>query len=200
MSLHLGKMAPIKPEVPNPAPSTANEGEKEQPRWAEHVARTTIALAVLAAVTSGQNAGEFSTTILAQGEETDAWNYYQAKSIKLQMAEHQAELLSVLAQSDPKLTPVVAAMRDHHAAEAAKYETEAKERAASARQKANEKETHLKRSNSLAHAFIALQAGVILSTLATSRKNVRFWILAIVCGVLGLFLTANAYLAWLPKL
>src|SRR3954470_17755419 len=70
-------------------------------QWTDHAARTTAVLAVLAAVSSGQYANQFSRTILAQAEASDSWSYYQAKSIKRHLVQAQAELLTAMAVTAP---------------------------------------------------------------------------------------------------
>jgi Domain of unknown function (DUF4337) len=206
--LHLGNMKPVKPdEMPgskrdvNSGTDVTKQAEAEDKTWwADHVARTTVALAVMAALASGQNAGEFSSTILAQGEENDAWAYYQAKSMKSQMASNQAESLRFVAAEVPTLAASALPLAAEHEAAHVRYEKEAQERLADAKKQQGEKSLHLDRSNSLAHGFIALQAGVILATLSTNKKKMSFWILAIVLGVAGLLLFGNAYLRLLPKI
>jgi hypothetical protein len=195
-------MKPLKPdEIGKPAEGgkslAPNDGEPP-PKWAEHVARTTVALAVLAAVASGQNAGEFSATILAQGEENDAWAYYQAKSMKGTMELNQAEVLRLMADSDPKVADKALALAKTHDEWRERYEREAKLRYDEGKKAQGTKGIHMGRSNGLAHSFIALQAGVILCTLATSRRNRRFWLVALAFGIAGLLLAGNAYLRLVP--
>src|SRR3982751_2594985 len=82
------------------AHASTSVGEAAQRRhWVDHAARTTAVLAVLAAVSSGQYANQFSRTILAQAEASDQWSYYQAKSIKRHLIGAQAELAAALAQT-----------------------------------------------------------------------------------------------------
>src|SRR5437870_12852006 len=66
-------------------------------QWIDHAARTTAVLAVLAAVSSGQYANQFSRTILAQAAASDSCSYYQAKSIKRHLVQAQAELPTAMA-------------------------------------------------------------------------------------------------------
>src|SRR3954470_9450363 len=80
----------------HPATSIGEAAHKRH--WLDHAARTTAVLAVLAAVSSGQYASQFSQTILAQAEASDQWSYYQAKSIKRHLVGAQAELAAALAQ------------------------------------------------------------------------------------------------------
>src|SRR5437016_14380984 len=84
-----------------PAPSSIGEAAAKR-HWIDHAARTTAVLAVLAAVSSGQYANQFSRTILAQAEASDQWSYFQAKSIKRHIVTGQVELLKALATTAPQ--------------------------------------------------------------------------------------------------
>src|SRR5438876_10523708 len=85
--------------APHPPTSFGEAAAKRH--WLDHAARTTAVLAVVAAVSSGQYANQFSRTILAQAEASDSWSYYQAKSIKRHIVEGQIALLTAMALTDP---------------------------------------------------------------------------------------------------
>src|SRR5260370_41506470 len=96
MSMPEGKQAA-------PAHQATSIGEAAHRRhWVDHAARTTAVLAVLAAVSSGQYANQFSRTILAQAEASDQWRYYQAKSIKRHLVNAQDQLPKALATTAPQ--------------------------------------------------------------------------------------------------
>src|SRR5947209_18875450 len=84
-----------------PHPTTSIGDAAAKRHWVDHAARTTAVLAVLAAVSSGQYANQFSRTILAQAEASDRWSYYQAKSIKRHVVEGQISLLTAMALTRP---------------------------------------------------------------------------------------------------
>src|SRR3954463_2976562 len=79
--------------------------------WVDHAARTTAVLAVLAAVSSGQYANQFSRTILAQAEASDQWSYYQAKSIKRYLVAGQVDLLKAMAVTSPSAATELKALQ-----------------------------------------------------------------------------------------
>ena len=69
--------------------------ETKQDRWMTWVALTTAVMAVLAAITT-LYMGKFSSrAILLQGQETNQWSYYQAKSIKSYLYEIQTEFMEM---------------------------------------------------------------------------------------------------------
>lgn len=173
-----------------PAQSAA---EKRQ-AWIDHVARTTAVLAVLAALSSGQYAGKFSSTILAQAEASDQWSYYQAKSIKKHLSENQLALASVLAADRPELATPLAKLQDSERANAKKYEDELARIKAQAEATETLKRRHQRQGDRFQYAFVVLQAGVVLSTIAASARRKELWVFAIVSGLVGLLMVVNGFL------
>jgi predicted transcriptional regulator len=175
-----------------PAPHAA--ATHASPRhWVDHAARTTAVLAVLAAVSSGQYANQFSRTILAQAEASDQWSFYQAKSIKRHLAFAQAEMLEAMAADSPTARTRLAELRNKDASEVARYEKELSEAMAKARAIEAEKLLHQKQGNWFQGAFIVLQAGVVLCTIASSARRKELWALAIALGLAGLGVVAYGF-------
>src|SRR5438477_7570583 len=104
--------------------AAANEDAASRRPWVDHAARTTAVLAVLAAVSSGQYANQFSRTILAQAEASDQWSYYQSKSIKKHLMNAQIELLTAMATSAPQAAADLDKLRGKDSAEVARYQKE----------------------------------------------------------------------------
>jgi len=163
-------------------------------RWHENVPRTTAALAVLAAVSSGQYTQQFSKTILSQAEATDQWSFYQAKSIKKHLTENQADLAHELGVGKPEMAAQLADFEQKNIELTKKYKADLAKIEADARRFEAEKERHQQQGDRFQLAFIILQAGVVLSTVAASAKRRELWIFAIVCGVLGLLMVGDSYL------
>ena len=150
----------------------AAEADAARRGWFDHVARTTAVLAVLAAVSSGQYANQFSRTILAQAEASDQWAYYQAKSIKKNIQAGQLEMERALTAGRPELAEIKARAETLDA----------------------EKALHQKQGDRFQYAFVVLQAGVVLSTIAASARRRELWIAAILCGLAGLAMVVDSYL------
>ncbi len=169
------------------AHETTSFGEAAAKRhWIDHAARTTAVLAVLAAVSSGQYANQFSRTILAQAEASDQWSYFQAKSIKRHIVTGQVELLKALATTAPQAAAALDKLQADDAAAVKKYEQELAEAKAQAEATEKQKLLHQRQGNWFQGAFIILQAGVVLCTIASSAKRKELWILAIALGLAGL--------------
>src|SRR5438067_9572089 len=121
---------PANAASPHPATSIGEAAHKRH--WLDHAARTTAVLAVMAAVSSGQYANQFSRTILAQAEASDAWSYYQAKSIKRHLTQAQSELLSALVVTNPASSTDLQKLRDRDDKDVKRYQQELDEAKANA--------------------------------------------------------------------
>ena len=181
------------PTEPNDS-TTAHEPLAKSHRWHEHIPRTTAALAVLAAVSSGQYTGQFSRTILAQAEVSDKWSYYQAKSIKRHLTQSQVEFSRALAQGHPEMMAQLADFEAKNVDTAKKYDADLVQIQVEARKLEEEKLRHEKQGDRFQFAFVILQMGVVLSTVAASARRRELWIFAILCGVIGLLIAGDAFL------
>jgi len=167
--------------------------EASRKSWIDHTARTTAVLAVLAAVASGQYANRFSRTILDQAEASDQWNFYQAKSIKKHISTGQLEMERALAAGRPELVPALAQLEATASAAAKRYDAELAGIKARAETLDATKARHQKQGDRFQYAFVVLQAGVVLSTIAASARRKELWAAAILCGLAGLVMVANSY-------
>jgi hypothetical protein len=175
-------------------PGTSIGEAAHKRHWLDHAARTTAVLAVLAAVSSGQYATQFSHTILAQGEASDQWSYYQAKSIKRHIVAGQVELLRALATTAPQAAAALDKLQAEDAAAVKKYEQELAEAKAKAEKIEADKRLHERQGTWFQGAFIILQAGVVLCTVAASAKRKELWAVAIALGVAGLAVVGYGFL------
>jgi hypothetical protein len=183
------------PAPAGPAHPATSIGEAAHKRhWVDHAARTTAVLAVLAAVSSGQYASQFSRTILAQAEASDQWSYFQAKSIKRHIVAGQVELLRALATTAPQAAAALDKLQADDAAAVKKYEQELAEAKAKAEKIEADKRLHERQGTWFQGAFIILQAGVVLCTVAASAKRKELWALAIALGVAGLAVVGYGFL------
>ena len=177
---------PADKQAAEPHPNTSIGDAASRRHWVDHAARTTAVLAVLAAVSSGQYANQFSRTILAQAEASDQWSYYQAKSIKRHIVAGQIALLTAMTLTDPAQKTELTKLQADDQAAVKKYEQELADAKIKAEAVEADKRKHEKQGNWFQAAFIILQAGVVLSTVASSSKRKELWVLAIALGLAGL--------------
>jgi hypothetical protein len=184
---------PADATVPVAHPTSFGEAAARR-HWLDHVPRTTAVLAVVAAVSSGQYAGQFSRTILAQAEASDQWSYYQAKSIKKHLSEAQIEMVRAMSAGRPELATGLASLEAAQVAAAKKYEKELADAKAKAERIEADKTRHQRQGDRFQYAFVVLQAGVVLSTIAASAKRRELWLFAIIAGLAGALMVANGFL------
>jgi hypothetical protein len=162
--------------------------------WVDHAARTTAVLAVLAAVSSGQYANQFSRTILAQAEASDQWSFYQAKSIKRHVVEGQISLLTAMALTRPEAAAALDKLQENDKTAVKKYIEELAQAKAQAENTERVRQLHERQGDWFQGAFIILQAGVVLCTVASSAKRKELWGIAIALGVVGLAVVGYGFL------
>jgi hypothetical protein len=175
---------------------------QEQAEHAEHAAHardpfiskvsiTVAILAVMAAtagsletVEGGKAITESSEAVLAQDQATDAWNEYQADSLKRHMYDIAAETGLAHYRSD---SAAERGAQDKARAKAEEAQKERDERvAASAR--------HEARHHWLTGAATMIEIGIALSTVAIITRRQAFWLGALGLGGTGAILFAVAYL------
>ncbi len=173
-----------------------NKDAKE--RWMGWLALSTAIMAVLAALTT-LYMGKFSSrAIMAQGQESDLWAYYQAKSIKLNAFELNKQGLALQYRSQEDLAPEVA--RDYeqlvatYGDEITRYESEKKDIKKKAEDTALAKLKAQEMGGNFGYALIFLQIALMLSSLASLTKRHYLWHLALACNIGWLFFFLDAWL------
>jgi len=155
------------------------------------VSITVAVLAVLAAtagsletVEGGRAITASSAAVLAQDRATDAWNEYQADSLKRHLYEiageeghdHKADIGQQRVAQDKARAQAQAGEADRD-----------RELAASAR--------HEERHHWLTGAATLVEIGIALSTVAIITRRRIFWLAALGLGAVGIALFAGVYLA-----
>jgi Domain of unknown function (DUF4337) len=173
-----------------------NQDAKE--RWMGWLALSTAIMAVLAALTT-LYMGKFSArAIMAQGQESDLWAYYQAKSIKQHTFELSKQSLELQCRSQKDLAPEVANDYNKLAAsyenETKRYESEMKDIKRKAEDTALAKLNSQEMGGNFGYALIFLQIALMLSSLASLTKRHYLWHLALACNIGWLFFFLDAWL------
>ena len=155
------------------------------------VSITVAVLAVLAAtagsletVAGGQAITESSEAVLAQDKATDAWNEYQADSLKRHMYDIAVENGLAHYRKDSGTE------RDAQDKARAKAEAAEKDRDL----KTAESARHETRHHWLTGAATLIEIGIALSTVAIITRRQPFWLGAVGLGLAGFVLFAAAYL------
>lgn len=171
---------------------------EQKEKWQGWLALSTAIMAVLAALTTLYMGKYSSRAIMAQGQESDQWAYYQAKSIKehtFEISRKQLEL-QMLAQKGLNAESAEAYRKAiaKYEGEVKRYGEERKEIKAKAEEIANRKLKAQDMGGNFAYALIFLQIALMLSSIASLTKRHYLWYIALVCNAGWLFFFLDAWL------
>ncbi|HKW39844.1 MAG TPA: DUF4337 domain-containing protein [Gemmatimonadales bacterium] len=163
------------------------------------IALTTAILAAIAAI-AALNAGSTANEALVrkteatqlQAEASDQWTYYQAKGIKLAVAEARAESW----RSGGKRPPAdLLKQAERYAAEQEQIKTKAEELERERDARGHEADHLLHRHHGFANAVALFQVAIALGALAALTRSRAVWIASLALGAVGLGFFTAAFLA-----
>jgi Spy/CpxP family protein refolding chaperone len=145
------------------------------PPWTSAVALSAAILAVLAAVASllaGHHANE---AMLEQMQASDAWAFYQAKSIKASVLDTRLQLLAAMNKPGT----------DSDRQKLATYEDDGKKIEEQGKENEAASRKHMERHNGLARAVTVLQVAIALAAIAVLTRKRNVWFGALGLGAIG---------------
>ncbi|MDD5168180.1 MAG: DUF4337 domain-containing protein [Syntrophales bacterium] len=177
----------------------AEAGEKKE-RWMTWVALTTAVLAVFAAVTTLYVGKYSSRAVMGQGQETNQWSYYQAKSIKsyiyeIQKQRLELELLSQKGRLAPDVIDKYKKFISDYEKKISQYDKDKEEIKAQGDALAKEKNLSQRIAGNFGYSLIFLQIAIMLSSVAALTKKKALWHLGLVTVSGWLFFFLDAF--WL---
>ena len=171
---------------------------EQKEKWQGRLALSTAIMAVLAALTTLYMGKYSSRAIMAQGQESDQWAYYQAKSIKGHTFETNKKTLELLYLTQKGMSPEAAAEYrrtvDKYGEEVKRYEGEKKEIKDKAEGISKVKLKSQEMGGNFAYALIFLQIALMLSSIASLTKRHYLWYIALVCNAGWLFFFLDAWM------
>jgi hypothetical protein len=172
--------------------------EEQKEKWQGWLALSMAIVAVMAAMTTLYMGKYSSRAIMAQGQESDQWAYYQAKSIKQHSFEMSRKALELQYHSQKGLPPQVAADYEKTLAkygeEIKRYDGDKKEIKDKAEAIAKTKLKAQEMGGNFAYALIFLQIAIMLSSLASLTKRHYLWYIALGCNLGWLYFFLDAWL------
>jgi hypothetical protein len=196
------------PGAQTPRGGTTMEDSHEHIEHAEHaehaahsgdpfmslVAVTIAILAVIAAtvgsletIESGSATGDKNQAILTQNQATDAWGYFQAKSIKKNMYEIAAGSAGANKDDFDKAAAKNASESEEAMKQAKEFEAQSKESLESS-------ERHEHRHHVLTVGVTLLHVSMAIGAIAIIMKSQRWpWYVSLVLAALGIVTSAWAY-------
>ncbi len=163
---------------------TVEAAEEQKERWTLYVALTTAIIAVLAAIAGMFGNHHANEAMLEQIQSSDQWAFYQAKSIKSEIASNYAQTLTAMDK------PVPAENKD----KIAKYEKDKAEIKEKAEEKAKSSEEHMKTHVIFSRAVTIFQIAVAISAIAIVTRRKFMWYLSILLALGGSYFLVMGFL------
>ena len=163
-----------------------HEGAEHDPTG-KKVGILAAVLAVILAIVTIESHRAHTAGILFKTEESDQWNFYQAKKLKSHNLELGEDLISLLA---PKGEATTAKKLEEYKTGVARYERESKEISDVAEEK--EKESTHAEHQALRFDFGEglLEIGLVLSSLYFISRRMMFPIVGVIAGLAGVAVAA----------
>jgi Domain of unknown function (DUF4337) len=152
------------------------KAEEKKETWVLYVALSTAFIAVLAAIAGLLGGHHVNEALIDQIKASDQWAFYQAKSIKSEIAASTAKILESL--------PGKAAPEDNKAA-VARYEKEKEEIKKTAEEHQKSSEEHLSRHVTLSKAVTIFQIAIAISAIAILTRKKSLWFASMILTVAG---------------
>lgn len=171
---------------------------EQNEKWQGKLALSIAIMAVFAAITTLYMGKYSSRAIMAQGQESDMWAFYQAKSIKGSTYEINMQALNLQFLNQQGMLPEVAIeykrIVDKYRDEVKRYDIEKQEIKNKAESLAKEKTKSQEMSGNFAYALIFLQIALMLSSISSLTKRKYLWYIALVCNLGWLFFFFDAWI------
>ncbi len=168
-------------------------------KWMKAIAATTTVLAVVAAIAGSRSAYFIAKAQLLTAQEGSQWSYYQAKSVKQNIAEAQKKLFEI-----DLLGPVNAPQKvrlgqevEAYKAEIARYDQEKAVIKKDAEGTNRENANVVRRGSQFSLAVVFAQIGIMLSSVGALLKRREMWIVGLAIGAISLVYLANGFLLFL---
>ena len=144
-----------------------HEAEHAKENWLKFGALLSALLAVFAAISGMQSGHEVNEAMIQQIKASDAWGYYQAKGIKIMIAESQ---------------PLAALSADR----IKRYKEEQQAIKADAEAKSTASERHLTGHETLSRAMTLFQVAIAMTAIAVLARQRKLLLVSAGLGFVGL--------------
>ncbi len=168
-------------------------------KWMKAIAVTTTVLAVVASIAGSRSAFFIAKAQLLTALEGSQWSYYQAKSIKQNIAEAQQKIfeVNILGPMAAEQKTLLGQEIETYKADIARYDLE--KAAIKKEAEATNKENGIvvRRGSQFSMAVVFSQIGIMLSSVGALLKRKEMWIVGLIIGTISLFFLANGFLLFI---
>ncbi len=149
---------------------------EEKERWTLYVALSTAFMAVLAAIAGLLSGHQANEALIEQIRSADQWNFYEAKSIKSEIAASTSKILGSL----PGKAPV-----EENQQSVARYEKEKEDIKQKAEEAEKNSERHLNTHVTLSKAVTIFQIAIAISAISILTRKRALWYGGLLLTVIG---------------
>jgi hypothetical protein len=162
-------------------------------KWMKGVAITTTILAVLTAIASSRTAYCVAQAQLFTALEGSKWSYYQAKSIKQNLAETQKKSfdVTVLGATTPDERALLEKYIKEYDENIGRYEKEKNEIKAEAEDVGSRNRLIDRQGRQYSMSVVFFQIGIMLSSVSALLKRKEMWVIGIIFGLIASVFLAN---------
>jgi len=172
--------------------------EETKEPWLNYLALSTVILAVCATLATFKGGGHSTRSILRQSQASNAWAYYQAKSVKQNLYEIRQDSLEMeLRAATGRHAEMLKAALAENAERVAKYDKEKNEIFKDAKRLEAERDQAGRHGQAFGFAVIFLQVAILLSSVAALMKKKPLWMLGVAVGAVGLVCFINGFMLFL---
>ncbi len=166
-----------------------------QEKWIKGVAVTTTVLAVATAVAAGRSGACVSKNQVLTALEGSQWAYYQAKSIKQNLAESQLNAFEVdqLGAANDQQKKAYADKISVIKTEIARYDKEKAEIKSMAESTGAENKKVNRQGNQFSLAVVLFQIAIVLSSVSALLKRPDMWYAGLAFCVVAVVFFANGF-------
>ena len=160
--------------------------EKKEP-WLNWLALSTIIIAVCATMATFKGGGYSTRSILFQSQASDQWAFFQAKSLKMSLAENQKDAYEdQLESAGPAGKDRIQSRLDSLNVKISRYNAEKNSLSAEAKNLEHMRDDAQKHGKPFGLAVIFLQVAILLSSISALLKKKFLWYGGMVVGVVGI--------------
>ncbi|HTZ11639.1 MAG TPA: DUF4337 domain-containing protein, partial [Candidatus Margulisiibacteriota bacterium] len=158
-----------------------------QEGWIKGVVITTTCLAVMTAIAAARGAACGAKTQLLTAIESSKWAYYQAKSIKQNLAETQKNAfeVEVLGASNEEQKALYGDKLKTITGEISRYENEKNQIRQEAEDAAANNKAVSRKGNFFSASVIFFQIAIMLSSVSALLKKRFMWVIGLVFGLIA---------------
>jgi len=158
-----------------------------QEKWIKGVVITTTCLAVMTAIAASRGGACLAKTQLLTAIESSKWAYYQAKSIKQNLAEVQKNAFEVeiLGAANAEQKALYEEKLKTATQEISRYNTEKNQIRQEAEDTAASNKLIAKKGNFFSASVVFFQLGIMLSSVSALLKKKFMWIIGLAFGAIA---------------